>query len=90
MRKNTINEWIQNLPVANSIPVHLYGQPSDVEPVIAIARKHNFWIIEDRAQAHLACYKDRRSGMFGDAATFSFIRARTLGAWRCGLSRYKR
>jgi dTDP-4-amino-4,6-dideoxygalactose transaminase len=81
MRKNTINEWIQNLPVANSIPVHLYGQPSDVEPVIAIARKHNFWIIEDCAQAHLACYKGSPVGTFGDAATFSFYPGKNLGAY---------
>jgi dTDP-4-amino-4,6-dideoxygalactose transaminase len=62
------------------IPVHLYGQPADMDAIMAIARKHHLWVIEDCAQAHLAKYKGRTVGTFGNAATFSFYPGKNLGA----------
>jgi dTDP-4-amino-4,6-dideoxygalactose transaminase len=62
------------------IPVHLYGQPADMDPIMAIARKHGLWVIEDCAQAHLATYKGTKVGQFGDAATWSFYPGKNLGA----------
>src|ERR1039457_519111 len=53
------------------IPVHLYGQPADMNAIMAIARKHKLWVVEDCAQAHLARYKGRLVGTFGNAAAFS-------------------
>ena len=63
------------------IPVHLYGQPADMEAIMAIARKHNLWVIEDCAQAHLARYKGQLVGTFGNVATFSFYPGKNLGAY---------
>ena len=63
------------------VPVHLYGQPADMGAIIAIARKHNLWVIEDCAQAHLASYKGQLVGTFGNAATFSFYPGKNLGAY---------
>jgi dTDP-4-amino-4,6-dideoxygalactose transaminase len=62
------------------IPVHLYGQPADMDAIMAIAKKHGLWVIEDCAQAHLARYKGRYVGTFGEAATFSFYPGKNLGA----------
>ena len=62
------------------IPVHLYGQPADMDAIMAIARKHKLWVIEDCAQAHLARYKDRQVGTFGNAGTYSFYPGKNLGA----------
>jgi dTDP-4-amino-4,6-dideoxygalactose transaminase len=62
------------------IPVHLYGQPADMDAIMAIARKHRLWVIEDCAQAHLARYKGRQVGTFGAAATYSFYPGKNLGA----------
>ncbi|HTP10655.1 MAG TPA: DegT/DnrJ/EryC1/StrS family aminotransferase [Anaerolineae bacterium] len=62
------------------LPVHLYGQPADMDPIIAIARQHNLKVIEDAAQAHGACYKGRRVGSLGDAAGWSFYPGKNLGA----------
>lgn len=62
------------------IPVHLYGQPADMDAIMAIAQKHGLWVIEDCAQAHLARYKGRYVGTFGQAATFSFYPGKNLGA----------
>lgn len=62
------------------IPVHLNGQPADMDAIMAIARKHGLWVIEDCAQAHLARYKGRLVGTFGQAATFSFYPGKNLGA----------
>src|SRR6201747_2258126 len=62
------------------IPVHLYGQPADMAAIMAIARKHGLWVIEDCAQAHLAEYKGQQVGSFGDAATYSFYPGKNLGA----------
>lgn len=60
--------------------VHLYGQPADMDPILAIARKHNLKVIEDAAQAHGARYKGKRVGTLGDAAGFSFYPGKNLGA----------
>src|ERR1700760_2213742 len=62
------------------IPVHLYGQPADMDAIMAIAQKHKLWVIEDCAQAHLARYKGRMVGTFGEAATYSFYPGKNLGA----------
>jgi dTDP-4-amino-4,6-dideoxygalactose transaminase len=63
------------------IPVHLYGQPADMDPIMAIARKHHLWVIEDCAQAHLARYDGQLVGTFGNVATFSFYPGKNLGAY---------
>ncbi|BBO11198.1 MULTISPECIES: DegT/DnrJ/EryC1/StrS family aminotransferase [Bradyrhizobium] len=63
------------------IPVHLFGQPADMEAIMVIARKHGLWVIEDCAQAHLAQYKDQPVGTFGVAATYSFYPGKNLGAF---------
>jgi dTDP-4-amino-4,6-dideoxygalactose transaminase len=60
--------------------VHLYGQPADMAPIIALAREYGLKIIEDCAQAHGARYKGRRAGALGDAAGFSFYPGKNLGA----------
>jgi dTDP-4-amino-4,6-dideoxygalactose transaminase len=62
------------------IPVHLYGQPADMAAIMAIARRHKLWVIEDCAQAHLARFGDQQIGTFGDAATYSFYPGKNLGA----------
>jgi dTDP-4-amino-4,6-dideoxygalactose transaminase len=62
------------------IPVHLYGQPADMDAIMRIASKHKLWVIEDCAQAHLARYKDQPVGTFGVAATYSFYPGKNLGA----------
>ncbi len=62
------------------IPVHLYGQPADMEAIMAIAHRHKLWVIEDCAQAHLARFGDQQIGTFGDAATYSFYPGKNLGA----------
>lgn len=62
------------------IPVHLYGQPVDLDPILAIARKHGLWVLEDAAQAHGARYKTKRIGGHGDAVAWSFYPSKNLGA----------
>jgi dTDP-4-amino-4,6-dideoxygalactose transaminase len=66
------------------IPVHLYGQPADMDPILAIARKHKLLVIEDAAQAHGAAYKGRQAGTLGDAGCFSFYPSKNLGAFGDG------
>ena len=63
------------------IPVHLYGQSADMDTIMALAEKHKLWVIEDCAQAHLARFKGRFVGTFGNAATFSFYPGKNLGAY---------
>ena len=62
------------------IPVHLYGQPADMDAIAAIARKHSLFVIEDAAQAHGARYKGEMVGTLGDCACFSFFPGKNLGA----------
>lgn len=66
------------------LPVHLYGQPADMDPILEIARQHELKVIEDAAQAHGATYKGRRVGTLGDAACFSFYPGKNLGAYGDG------
>jgi dTDP-4-amino-4,6-dideoxygalactose transaminase len=66
------------------MPVHLYGQPADMEPILAIARKHNLLVIEDAAQAHGSKYAGKRAGSWGHAAAFSFYPGKNLGAYGDG------
>jgi dTDP-4-amino-4,6-dideoxygalactose transaminase len=76
---NRIEEKIT--PKAKAImPVHLYGQPADMDEILALAKKHKLKVIEDAAQAHGAYYKHHRVGSIGDAAAFSFYPAKNLGA----------
>ena len=63
------------------LPVHLYGQPADMDPLLEIARRHNIVTIEDAAQAHGAEYKGRRTGSLADLACFSFYPGKNLGAY---------
>jgi len=62
------------------LPVHLYGQPADLDRIISIARAHNLKILEDGAQAHGAEYKGKKIGHHGDAVTWSFYPGKNLGA----------
>lgn len=62
------------------LPVHLYGQPADMDPILDIARKHGLRVLEDGAQAHGARYKGKRLGAHGDAVAWSFYPGKNLGA----------
>ncbi len=62
------------------MPVHLYGQPCEMDAIVAVARKHHLYVVEDCAQAHGAIYKGKKVGSFGDAAGFSFYPGKNLGA----------
>jgi dTDP-4-amino-4,6-dideoxygalactose transaminase len=64
------------------VPVHLYGQCADMDPILALAEKRRLWVVEDAAQAHLAEYKGRKAGSMGVAAEFSFYPGKNMGA--CG------
>lgn len=66
------------------IPVHLYGQPAEMHPILEVARKYGLKVIEDAAQAHGACYRNRNVGTIGDAACFSFYPGKNLGAYGDG------
>lgn len=76
---NKIEEKITSKTKA-IMPVHLYGQPCDMDKIMDIAKKHNLYVVEDSAQAHGALYKGKRVGSFGDAAGFSFYPGKNLGA----------
>ncbi|MEZ6029898.1 MAG: DegT/DnrJ/EryC1/StrS family aminotransferase [Hyphomonadaceae bacterium] len=62
------------------VPVHLFGQMADMDAIMAIAKKHNLFVLEDAAQAHGAEYNGKRAGAFGDATGFSFYPGKNLGA----------
>lgn len=62
------------------IPVHLYGQPCDMDPILQFAKEHGLKVVEDCAQAHGAMYKGKKVGSFGDIAGFSFYPGKNLGA----------
>jgi dTDP-4-amino-4,6-dideoxygalactose transaminase len=63
------------------MPVHLYGQPADMDPILEIANRHGLKVIEDAAQAHRSEYKGRRVGSIGDIGCFSFYPGKNLGAY---------
>ena len=63
------------------IPVHIYGHPVDMDPIMEIAARHDLLVIEDAAQAHGAVYKDKRVGTMGNAGCFSFYPGKNLGAY---------
>lgn len=63
------------------LPVHLYGNPADMDSIMALARAHDLKVIEDCAQAHLATYNSKTVGTFGDAGAFSFYPGKNLGAY---------
>jgi len=63
------------------IPVHLFGQPADMDPIMELAREHGLCVVEDACQAHGAEYKGRRAGALGVAACFSFYPGKNLGAF---------
>jgi len=64
------------------VPVHLYGQSVDMDPILSIADKYCLWVVEDACQAHLAEYKGRKAGSMGIAGAFSFYPGKNMGA--CG------
>jgi len=66
------------------IPVHLYGQPADMDPILEIAHRHNLIVLEDACQGHGALYKEKRTGSIGQAAAFSFYPGKNLGAYGDG------
>jgi dTDP-4-amino-4,6-dideoxygalactose transaminase len=66
------------------VPVHLFGQPVDVDAVLTAARRHNLFVVEDAAQAHGARLNGQRAGQFGHAAAFSFYPSKNLGAYGDG------
>lgn len=63
------------------IPVHLYGHPADMDPILEIAKRRKLWVLEDACQAHGALYKGKRVGSLGRAACFSFYPGKNLGAY---------
>jgi dTDP-4-amino-4,6-dideoxygalactose transaminase len=66
------------------IPVHLYGHPADMDPILQLAQRHGLIVIEDACQAHGARYKGKRAGSLGHAAAFSFYPGKNLGAYGDG------
>lgn len=63
------------------MPVHLYGMPADMDPIVELANKHKLIVIEDAAQAHGATYKGKKVGHYGHAVSFSFYPGKNLGAY---------
>jgi len=63
------------------VPVHLYGHPADMDPLLEIAERHGLWLVEDAAQAHGAEYRGRRCGAIGHLSAFSFFPGKNLGAY---------
>jgi dTDP-4-amino-4,6-dideoxygalactose transaminase len=66
------------------LPVHLYGQPAEMDPIVEIGKRHGLWVLEDAAQAHGARYRGVRLGGFGDMAAWSFYPGKNLGAFGDG------
>ncbi|MCG8571866.1 MAG: DegT/DnrJ/EryC1/StrS family aminotransferase, partial [Spirochaetes bacterium] len=80
MDPNQIESVITNKTKA-IIPVHIFGQVCDMDPILEIAKKHNLYVIEDACQAHGAEYKGKKAGSMGDVAAFSFYPGKNLGAF---------
>lgn len=80
LRNGRCFERASGRPVTAILPVHLYGQAADMDPLIALARTYGLKVVEDAAQAHGATYRGRRCGSLGDAAAFSFYPGKNLGA----------
>jgi dTDP-4-amino-4,6-dideoxygalactose transaminase len=83
MDPNSLEAALANKPAGKPkavIPVHLYGQPVDMPTIIEIARRHGLYVIEDCAQSHGAILAGRKTGAWGDIATFSFYPTKNLGA----------
>jgi dTDP-4-amino-4,6-dideoxygalactose transaminase len=80
----TINTDLIESKITNKtvgiIPVHLYGQPADMDDIMTLAKKFNLWVLEDCAQAHLATYRGRKVGTMGTVGSFSFYPGKNLGA----------
>jgi len=68
-------------PVRAIIPIHLYGQPADMDPIVEIAREYNLAVVEDACQAHVALYKGRKAGSLSTVGCFSFYPGKNLGAY---------
>jgi len=66
------------------MPVHLFGQPADMHPILALAEEHELWVVEDACQAHGAEYKGRKVGALGHIGCFSFYPSKNLGAYGDG------
>jgi len=90
-----VNLWTYNIDVSQIegainertrviVPVHLFGEPADMNPIMKIARKYNLKVIEDACQAHGAEYKGKKVGSIGDAGCFSFYPSKNLGAFGDG------
>ena len=80
-RRSRDRRSAENGRVRAIIPVHLYGQPANIDALMDIARRYELWVIEDAAQAHGAKYRGRRSGGTGHLTCFSFYPAKNLGAY---------
>jgi len=63
------------------VPVHIFGMPADMNPILDIAKKHGLWVAEDACQAHGAVYHGKKAGTLGNAAAFSFYPSKNLGAY---------
>lgn len=84
IRTSNINPELIEATITNKtkaiMPVHLYGQACNMDPIMSIAKRHGLKVVEDCAQAHGATYKGKKVGSFGDAAAFSFYPGKNLGA----------
>jgi len=78
---NQLINQTTNRPVRAIIPVHIFGQMADMDPIVKLASKHKLYVIEDACQAHGAEYKGERAGSIGDAGCFSFYPGKNLGAY---------
>lgn len=83
MDTNQITKLINSKTKA-ILPVHLYGHPVDMDPIMKIAKNHNLYVVEDACQAHGSEYKGKKVGSFGDLACFSFYPTKNLGAYGDG------
>ena len=83
MDPDCLKNALENAPAGKPkaiIPVHLYGQPADIPAILELARRHGLYVIEDCAQSHGAVWTGRKTGAWGDIASFSFYPTKNLGA----------